>query len=260
MDAINKKASRLNPFVKLGWLLSPRWRVYTKYAPHYKFITNHELLTLNPFYYTESSHNPVEDYRQSFDIGAEWIPFAYGSIRFTYQYRSIENLLIWQSSYEPTWQRVTPENLFKLHGLEKVHLSWLKIDLSMGNLQPFRLHTTLTFLNSGIDALSSSYQAITPTGDIPYFEDVSWPVEFLYRLGKNWTASIITDYFGSRTFSLLTTEKGKSIMLLNAKIEYKINGLSFYLFARNLLDQKYRIWQNYPETGAQIFTGIETKF
>lgn len=259
LDLFSKKASRLNPFVKLSWLLSPRWRVYAKYAPHYKFISNYDLLTLNPFYYTESSHNPVEDYRQSFDIGAEWTPFAYGSVRFTYQYRSVENFLIWQSSYEPFWQKFTPSHLFKLNGLEKVHLSWLKVDFLIGSTNSLQIQSSLTLLNSGIDALGDQFQTPTVTSDLPYFEDVSWPTEFRYRLAKNWTATMIAHYFGPRTFSLTEPERGKSIWLLNAKIEYRISGINFYLFARNLLNQKYQIWQNYPETGAQIFAGIEMK-
>jgi len=260
LDEFDSTANRVNPYLKLNYNLTPSVQIFTSYQPKWRFVTHRELFNFNPFYYSGSGHYPIEDHRHSIDIGAEWKLPQNSVVRLTYQFRSIKNFLIWDSSFESWMATVTPENLFQIRGLEKVHLSILKADFFIGNLKPFQIRSSISFLNSGIDELGPNQPLPQLTNDIPYLEDVSWPTEFNYQFQKDWTLSLIANYFGSRAFSLYIPEKGESIWLLNAKLNYHTNGLNFYLLGRNLLNQKYRIWQDYPETGSQFYIGVEAKF
>lgn len=260
LDVLESKKSKVNPWAEVNLNITPKFRLFTIYEPRLRYITQSELLVFNPFYFTDSDHFPVEDYKHAIDIGIEWRLMPGLSSQVTYQYRSIENLLYWENLINPFVANLTPTNLFKLNSLAKGHFSLLKIDLSIGNSRPFDIKSSLTFLNSGIDKIGNELQIEAVPNDIPYLEDVSWPTEFNYRFHPNWTASVIANYFGSRYYSLIFPDKSKSIWQLNGKLNYYVEGINFYLLGTNLLNQKYEIWQNYSATGSQFFIGIEAKF
>ena len=261
LDELGTKQGLVNPLAEVSLNITPKFRLFTIYKPRLHYITQTELLAFNPFYFTDSDHFPVEDYKHSIDIGVEWRVTPGLTSQITYQYRSIENLLYWNKTVQPLSSSILgPDYLFSLNSLANGHFSYLKIDLSIANSQSINIKTSLTFLNSGIDKIGNELQIAAVTNDIPYLEDVSWPTEFNYKFHKDWTASVIANYFGSRFYSLIFPEKSQSIWQLNAKLNYNLEGINFYLLGTNLLNQKYEIWQNYQATGAQVFAGLEASF
>lgn len=255
LNDLNISKNRFQPSFEFNWNASPKVRLTGFYQSFYRLTTRQQLLEINPAADLLLQDSPIEDIKSSVGFGLEWQMSPLATLSLSYNYQNIENLQAWTMP-----DNSDPAFLFRIRTFPKAHLSLFKLKLAVGNLDPYRFSSTILISGSSIDDFGSTLAQTPDTEDIPYLEDVRFPIEFEYLLHPNVVASISGDYLSTRVFELSQPILGKSFMRLNSKISYKKNNIEIYLLGTNILNQKYQVWQNYRENGAQVFTGLKVIF
>lgn len=260
LDSLNVNDSQFRPTLSFSWNLSPRFRISSTYDSFWRMTTRQQLLSINPAANLNFSHSPVEEVKHSFGVNLEWRIDAGSVVNLAYNFQKINNLQIWRApDVTPGAPDIATNYLFPITSIPEAHLSIFKVSLTSGDLRPYRFRTQLILSGSGIDEFGVAGPSPAET-DIPYLEDVRLPVEFEYLVHPDVTVMASGNYLGSRVFETNQPLLGDSFFTLDGRITYRKDFFEAYILVKNLLDQKYEIWNRYPETGIQAFAGVKVKF
>ena len=251
-----RKKQRVFPNFALNFNLSTRTQFRLGYTGELRLLTLNRLSQINPFVDFRMPENPLEERRQKISAAVAYRLTSQIFVTVSYDYTTASDLFYWSRLDTAASER---EGLFTARSVERGHLGFLAAEIHLGNLDPLRLRIRTQISTSGIDKYSAV--SVPPIiRDVPYLEDLAVPVEAEYRISRNITARAEFHYFGSRFVNLEFPKQLGSIWLLNARLSYRMKPFEFFLTGRNLLNQKFEIWEGYPVPTAQLLAGVNARF
>lgn len=154
------------------------------------------------------------------------------------------------------WQRDLQSGFFQLHqgkgALSEIHL---------------RCSTTpssRTQVGFGVTAYDDQPDAVLPErikGHVPYRPNVQLQLDGALFLKHEWTLKASAEYWGKRRSRFDSDSRLPGYALLHAGVHKAIGRfITASLTLQNVVDSKYVLWEEYPETGFSVLAGLRAQF
>jgi len=144
--------------------------------------------------------------------------------------------------------------LFQLNRLDNVSLYNWNLLTEYNITSNLKLEAGLRMIFDSIedDTLSVS------GGGLPYQEKLYCPINLNYQINQSFSAAILFSWIGPRKISFLSDDEFAGFGLLSVELQKELfDHFSIHLAGKNLLNQKYFLWQNYQEMGIYFEVGFK---
>jgi hypothetical protein len=193
---------------------------------------------------------PLQPEESNFNIRLEGEarPSAYLHVNLILSYSDMEKMLYWQRDLQTGF----------------FHLRQAKGSLEEIHLRCSTTPSAHTQVGLGITAYGdkmASTQLQSSKGQVPYRPDVQVALDGALFLKKDWTIKASLEYWGKRHSSYESDSRLPGYALLHAGVQKAIGRfITASLSLQNLVDSKYVLWEEYPETGFSVLAGLRAQF
>ncbi len=154
------------------------------------------------------------------------------------------------------WARDSGSGLFSLQNTGAIEVSEFQAGVEWGQHDWLELRLQAELYSVRYPAGSG----ISNLNYIPYRAKVQVPVTATIALPLDFNLSAEGRYMGRRQIELTSDRALPAFYLVNGSISRQIGrNITVSLAARNVLNETYVYWEQYPETGIQIFLELQAK-
>lgn len=151
------------------------------------------------------------------------------------------------------WNRVTESGLFQLNSIDKLNLTTINFQsrFTFSSKLNFSAGIQLNFDKMKNDSLDNN-------NHVPYLERFQIPLNFEYNFDRTAQALLTFQWIDSRYADLNNDVKLSSFGLLSVYLEKQLmKNIAVFAEGKNLLNQKYQFWQNFPGMGIYFEVGLK---
>jgi hypothetical protein len=155
------------------------------------------------------------------------------------------------------WERNSTTQLIDLHQIQDVELT----EIQLGFVADLNARTRLQVSFISYSDKIAKADSLPEFDRIPYRPDFRIPVRISMQLPSDMYLGVEAEINGIRHSSLVSAGRLPAYGRVQATLTKDFNKMiSGFLSVRNLLDSKYVVWENYPETGFNLLLGLRGKF
>jgi hypothetical protein len=181
-------------------------------------------------------------------VEGEARPSAYLHFNLILSYSDMEKLLYWQRDRQSGFFQLCQAK----GALSEIHLRCSTTPSA---------HTQVGLGVTVFGDYMESTVAQPGDGHVPYRPDIQMALDGALFLKKDWTLKASIEYWGKRYSRYESDSRLPGYALLHAGVQKAIGRfITASLSCQNLVDSKYVLWEEYPETGFSVLAGLRAQF